>query len=361
MNSLVKSFLRKMNRVIYNLHFWAIVFIVLTLIIIYYGTTILVDPWFPWFSGMVIFEYKYNLHGSLFLMPFLYAAVVFQWRGALIMWLLSLAVMLPRIVYLSFDTVALIRNISYSFIPLMVVALITLELRWKEKERKTLVEREAERQAYMSQVFKAQENERQRIAQELHDDTTQTLLVIANRAQALVSDAHSITIPELRTDMESIRDMILNVAEDMRRLSLDLRPSVLDNIGLVPTLRWLVDRLNWEDSIDTKIVVNGDSRKLQPETEVIIFRIVQEAVNNIRRHSKATAATITVEFAPESFKLTVRDNGKGFLFPKTISNFTAEGKLGLIGMQERAKFLNGALKIDSEPGKGTLVTLEVKG
>jgi len=94
-----------------------------------------------------------------------------------------------------------------------------------------------------------------------------------------------------------IRDAILQVLEDVQRLSLDLRPSVLNDIGLVPALRWLTDCLNHEGGIETEVVVHGAERKLSSETEVTIFRIVQEALNNARRHSKATEAVVTLELA----------------------------------------------------------------
>ncbi len=361
MNPVMKFRSRGTGRIARNPHFWAIILISLALGVIYYGTTVLVDAKFPWFIDFVIFEIRYDLHGSLFFIPFLYAAIVFWWRGALITWLCSFIVMLPPMVYLSFTTPSLVRNIFFALAPLMVVLLIILELRWRERERETLAERETERQTYMSQIFRAQEDERQRIAQELHDDTTQTLLVIANRAQSLVSDDAIKAAPEAREQAEWIRDTVLQVSENVRRLSLDLRPSILDNIGLVPALRWLVDRLNQENGIDTRIVVKGAKRKPPPGTDVIIFRIVQEALSNIRRHSEATKVWVALEFVPEFFRITVQDNGRGFPLPETMAKLTTEGKLGLIGMQQRAKFLDGTVKIHSEPGKGTSVSLEVKG
>jgi two-component system sensor histidine kinase DegS len=221
------------------------------------------------------------------------------------------------------------------------------------------VEWEKERQVYMSQIFKAQEDERRRIARELHDDTIQELLVIANRAQTLVSGDGNETTVGMRERAEWIRDAILHLLENLRRLSLDLRPSVLDDIGLVPALRLMVDHLNQEDEINTKMVVQGTEKKLRPEAEVTIFRIVQEALNNVRRHAKATEAVVALKFAPECLEIMVKDNGKGFSLNETIRNLTAEGKLGLIGMQQRAQLINSTFNIYSQPGKGTLVSIEI--
>ncbi|GAI30979.1 unnamed protein product, partial [marine sediment metagenome] len=164
---------------------------------------------------------------------------------------------------------------------------------------------------------------------------------------------------EVRKHAEWIRNTILQVSEDIRRLSRDLRPSLLDNMGLVPALRWLLNRLGQEDGIVTEMAVSGVERKLPSEIEVSIFRIVQEALNNVRRHSKASIAVLTLEFNSKSLKIMVHDNGKGFFLRETVGKLAAEGKLGIIGMQQRAQFLSGTLDIHSEPGKGTTVSIEL--
>jgi len=147
--------------------------------------------------------------------------------------------------------------------------------------------------------------------------------------------------------------------ENVRRLSLDLRPSTLDDLGLLSALRWLANRLTQEGAIDAKIAVEGLHRKLTPEISNHLFRIAQEALSNVRHHSEATQVVVTLEFAPESVKLTVRDNGKGFLL-QDISKWAMDGKLGIIGIQERIRLLNGFLNIDSEPGKGTTMSVECR-
>lgn len=355
MNIVLKSRSPELNKILGNVHFWIVGVTTIAIAVIYYD-------WYDrynWFWYFSIFEFRLDIIGSLFIIPFLYASLVFWWRGSLIVWSLSMAAILPRMIYYSFTLGALVRNIAFAFVPLAMVAAVTLELQWREKQRQISVEREKERQVYMSQIFKAQEDERRRIARELHDDTMQELLVIANRAQTLVSGDGNETTVGMRERAEWVRDAILQVLENIRRLSLDLRPSMLDNIGLLPALRWLVDRLNQEDEIDTKVVVHGAGKKLRPETEVIIFRIVQEALNNVRRHSKATKAVVTLKFNSESLEIMVQDNGEGFSLNETIRNLTNEGKLGLIGMQQRAQLINSTFNIYSQPGEGTLVSIEI--
>ena len=354
-NPMVKLRSLELDRMIHNIHFWIIVAVIAVLAVIYYTW----KDWFPWFWQFFFFEYRNDLLGSLFLIPFVYASLVFWWRGSLIVWLLSAVVTLPRLIYYSPDLESFIRNVFLPLVPLAVVIIITLELKWREKQREILAEGEGERQAYMAQILKAQEDERRRISQELHDGTMQELLVIANRAHTLVSGEDSGTAIKPRRHAEWIRDAILRVSEDIRRLSLDLRPSILDNVGLVPALRWLVDRLNQEGGINAKVMIHGVERKLRPETEVTIFRIVQEALNNIRRHSEATEAMVKLEFAPKSLEIAIQDDGKGFSLNETVEKLAAQGKVGLIGMHQRAKVLNSTLDIHSQLDKGTLVSLKM--
>ena len=103
----------------------------------------------------------------------------------------------------------------------------------------------------------------------------------------------------------------------------------------------------------------GSERQIDSKTEVHIFRMIQEALNNIRRHSKATEAVVTLEFAPQSLKIGITDNGEGFAISETVESLAAEGKLGLIGIQQRARFLNGTVAINSQIGAGTELKIEV--
>lgn len=263
----------------------------------------------------------------------------------------------PRVIYYSYQAAELARNIGLALVPLMLVLTITFELKWRERQKQILVEREKERQLYMSQILKAQEEERQRIAQELHDDTIQELLAIANRAQAVIT-ANNDALAMIK-NVEWIRDTTLHVSDNLRRISIDLRPSILDDIGLVPALRWLLGRLNQESNIKTKFMVTGIERKLNSETEVTIFRIIQEALSNVRRHSGANEVLINIKYAPEYLEINVQDNGEGFSLDKIISKLADKNKLGIIGMQQRAKVINGMFDIQSSPDKGTLVSIKV--
>jgi signal transduction histidine kinase len=250
----------------------------------------------------------------------------------------------------------MVTNLLYLLAPCMIVILFVIERNWRRKERRIYEEQEKERKVYISQIFKAQENERHRIAQELHDEVVQTLLVITNRARALISGNAIHNDVQTREEVGWIKDTTLELSEEVRRLSLGLRPSLLDHLGLLPALSWLTNRLNTEYSIDTKLLVKGVNRRLAPEKEAIVFRIIQEALNNIRLHAKAKNATVIIEFTTDDIKVTIQDNGQGFLIPESIYELTTKSKLGIIGMQQRVESLGGVFNIYSELGKGTSVS-----
>jgi two-component system sensor histidine kinase DegS len=346
-----------MRGFIHNPHFWIIVIIVLALSFFY--------QFWPWLECSFLRyylatpEFRYNLVGSLFIIPLAYSAIIFWWRGAVFFWVLIMAVMLPKILAVSPNLESVISNLAYFLFPLVIVAIVALELNWRQKERRNFTQWQLERQDYISQILRAQENERRRISQELHDDTTQTLLALANRAQTLISDKNKGIQMRDENQTEWIRDTALRLADDMRRLSLSLRPSILDNLGLVAAIRWLSENLNREDNIHSEVSVKGAERKLSPESEIAIFRIVQEALNNVKRHSKAKDAIIILEFNPESLKVTVQDNGLGFTLPRRGS-LTSEGKLGLMGIEQRVESIGGTVQVSTKHGEGTSLSVEVK-
>jgi len=258
----------------------------------------------------------------------------------------------------SFTIVYLVRNIALALVPLAVSTAITLEFNWRDRQRQLAAEREAERQQYVTQILNAQEDERRRIAQELHDGAIQELLVIANTAQQAMSYETSTNTAQLEK-MKYTRDAALTITEELRRITFNLRPGVLDNLGLVPAVRWLAEKVRKESGIETRVLISGKVRSLTPETELTIFRIVQEALNNVQRHSKATEAKIRLIYSSE-FKVAVEDNGTGFPVSGAGSYLAKKNCLGLMGMRQRARSINGNLEISSQVGKGTLVSISVK-
>jgi PAS domain S-box-containing protein len=210
-------------------------------------------------------------------------------------------------------------------------------------------------QFYLRQINRAQEEERKRIARELHDDTIQYMVVLARQLDELASSSKGLSDEE-RLYLENLRQQINSIMEGVRRLSNDLRPATLDRLGLLPALEWLASQVPSGVSVEVKAY--GTERRLPAEVELVLFRIAQEALSNVRRHSQATKAEVKVEFEDKKTRITVKDNGKGFALPETMDDLVKAGRLGLAGMQERIQLLNGSLKIESEPGRGTTVTVE---
>jgi len=205
---------------------------------------------------------------------------------------------------------------------------------------------------YLQQVGQAQEAERKRIARELHDETSQALVAISRNLDDLASGNSKLSIQDIKKQVRS-------VLQGVRHFSQQLRPSILDDLGLLPAVKWLASDLTKDYNITADVEVVGNQRKLPPEVELMLFRIIQEALTNVRKHSEANRVCVRVEFTDHNTKVTVSDNGKGFEMPARVGDLARTGKLGLAGMQERAQLLGGALTIDSKLGKGTALTVEV--
>jgi signal transduction histidine kinase len=213
---------------------------------------------------------------------------------------------------------------------------------------------------YIKQVTGAQEEERLRISRELHDDTAQVLATLSRGIDLLVIGGEKLAGPVIER-LEKLRGMADSALEGVRRFSQDLRPSILDDLGLLPALEWLVTDLERGNGVKTKVAISGDKHRLAPEKELTVFRIAQEVLSNIRRHSRAQAVEMALDFGDDALTLIISDNGQGFSMPERTSDLALSGKLGIIGMRERARLIGGTLIVQSEPGAGTTVTLRIPG
>jgi PAS domain S-box-containing protein len=213
---------------------------------------------------------------------------------------------------------------------------------------------------YINQVTQAQEEERRRIARELHDETIQALAALSLELLA-ATRRRGMSVDKAIGTMEQMRQRIDGVAEGLGRLSRALRPSVLDNLGLVPAVTLLLNDLNEMGKVHVSLRVAGRERRLSPEAELGLFRIVQEATNNVRKHSEAKRASVIIEFRRDEVRLTIKDHGKGFEVPRRLGDFSSAGRVGLMGMRERVQGLKGTFAVKSHLGKGTTITVEVPG
>ncbi len=211
---------------------------------------------------------------------------------------------------------------------------------------------------YLQAITRAQEEERKRIARELHDDTAQDMVILLRQVDQLMPAIDKLSPPDAKL-LEKLRQQTSKIMDGVHRFSQDLRPSVLDDLGLMPALEWLAADLTNNLGIAVEMKVEGKVRRFSPETELVVFRIAQEALRNVWKHSGAKQTRVTLKFGTGQAVLTVEDEGQGFALPERMDDLTVAGKLGLAGMQERAQLIGGKLSLQSEPGKGTTLKLEV--
>lgn len=212
---------------------------------------------------------------------------------------------------------------------------------------------------YLRQILTAQEDERTRIARELHDETAQEMLVICQQLDRLASDDRLGLSADARVSLSAVRASALKALQELRRLAQDLRPHILDTLGLVAALEWLAEDLHKQCGVRAQVEVTGQQRSLVPEKELLSFRIAQEALRNVRRHSKASSARVRLDFGDSRIRISIEDDGVGFAMPEKLSYLAGNGKLGLVGMQERARLLGGSVNVRSAPGAGTTVVAEL--
>ncbi len=213
-------------------------------------------------------------------------------------------------------------------------------------------------QHYAQEIVRAQEEERQRIAQELHDVSLQTAILICRR----LDDAHEATESrppeEVAEVIADARRTAEQMADELRRFSRDLRPLILDDLGLVPALNRLVAELGDRSGLQARLSVSGSTHRMPASLELSLYRIAQEALRNVEKHSDARRVTVRLDFRGTEVRVTVTDNGQGFDVP-SLTSLVGAGRLGLLGMQERARLVGGSCSIRSEHGKGARVQASV--
>jgi two-component system sensor histidine kinase UhpB len=216
--------------------------------------------------------------------------------------------------------------------------------------RRLLGRIEAERRRSGRLALRAQEEERRRLARDLHDEVNQALTAILLRLQAVSQDAP----PEVVDELAEVRRLVNQAMDELLRLARELRPTALDDHGLYSALESQARRFSTQTGITTDLRTHGEPATLDADREIAVFRIAQEALANVARH--ADASRVDIDLTPlgrRGVELTVRDDGRGF-----ATSGISDG-LGLNGMVERARLVGGELQVDSRPGGGTAVSLRV--
>lgn len=216
-------------------------------------------------------------------------------------------------------------------------------------------EREALRGELFHQVVEARERERQRLAHELHDSAAQTLTALG-LGLAAVAENLSAHPERVSAQITELRPLSSQALQEVHDLIADLRPSLLDNLGLVTALRSQVQAFEKRSRATAALSVGGERRRLAPEIEMTVYRIAQEALNNIARHAQATDVRVRLIFRDDRLCLRVRDNGRGFDTEAALDARLKERQTwGLLGMQERVALVGGSFFIRSRPGSGTII------
>ena len=210
-------------------------------------------------------------------------------------------------------------------------------------------------QSYAADVLRGQEDERSRLAHELHDETVQALIALDQRLQLIERTARRDPQAAL-VKLTELRAMTAGTIEDVRRVIRDLRPIYLEDLGLAPAIEILTQSLDQPEQLEATCVIEGEVRRLAPECELAVYRIVQEALNNVAKHAQAQHVHVHVRF-DATLSATIHDDGIGFAMPERVDALTDRGHFGLIGMRERAELIGARLTIQSALGRGTRVEL----
>lgn len=205
-------------------------------------------------------------------------------------------------------------------------------------------------------VWHVQEEEHRRIARELHDGIGQLLVAIKERLRVLSQGDLDASVVD---DVNQCMQMTAEALDQTRELSRLLRPTVLDDLGLEPALRWLVRTLRARSGLEVELSSTGVDGRLHPDVETLVFRVVQEALTNVLKHSGVLAATVDLVLDGDQLEVVIQDQGCGFQPERVLPEFDDQHGLGLRGIQDRVGLVGGRTKIESVPGEGTTLRARI--
>ncbi len=208
---------------------------------------------------------------------------------------------------------------------------------------------------YIGEVARAREEECRRLAREIHDGAIQSLAILALEMDGIARSSLD-QDGALARGLQDARARATQIVDELRRVTQGTWPAAMDH-GLVPALENLVRDLCKLGKLKVRLRVIGNVPGLSLEEETVIFRVAQEALSNVHRHSNASEALVRIQFRKGAISFSIADNGRGFALPGDLCDLAAGGRLGLIGIQERVQSINGTLAIKSRPGKGTMIAV----
>jgi len=214
-------------------------------------------------------------------------------------------------------------------------------------------------QALSHELINSQEEERKRISQELHDELGQALTAINLDLNVIEREMGPETPPDIKTRISETRTVASELDQKIGDLALDLRPSMLDDLGFFPTLNWYVERFAKRAEIDVDVDIIGQRKRLAPVIETALYRITQEALTNVAKHARATKVIMRINRQRKKIIMSIEDDGRGFVSDRLQEPIAPSQRLGLIGMGERISLIGGQLDIHSLPGEGTRIEIEI--
>lgn len=210
---------------------------------------------------------------------------------------------------------------------------------------------------YIGAITAAQEEERMRLARELHDETIQAVIALKQRVQLA---RKSVKTESGQKPLQELEDLAEETVENLRRITRALRPIYLEDLGLSTALSMLARETSLAGDLDVDFMLLGEEHRLSREVELSLYRIAQEALNNVLHHAQAKHAIVSLQFDKE-IRLEVSDDGIGFTVPNSPTEFAPSGHFGFLGMRERADLIGGRLDVQSELGKGTRLAVTLAG
>jgi two-component system sensor histidine kinase DegS len=226
-----------------------------------------------------------------------------------------------------------------------------------EEAKEALAQKASQLQQLLTETVNVQERERQRITQDMHDGTNQLLIGAMLELKAARERLTTGHLPRADESLQTVQTILRRVEAEIKRIIYDLRPPTLDALGLTPAIRRYAERFQQYVGLPCEVQVSGQPIRLPSRVEISVYRLMQEALQNVSAHAQAGRAEILVAFSPNSLHLTVSDDGRGFDLAAAQQNH--KGSFGLLSMQERAESLGGRLTIQTQPGQGTQVELVV--
>lgn len=219
----------------------------------------------------------------------------------------------------------------------------------------TKLEEIQQRQHLSMQVIKAQEEERRRVARDIHDGPAQSMANVILRIEICerLLEKNPAQVPK---ELRELKKVLKNSLQDVRKIIFDLRPMALDDLGIIPTLKRYFNEYEERTGLKVELIAFGQEKRISSAMEVAIFRVIQEAVNNAYKHAQASKVVVRLEMTPKVVNCSIKDDGVGFVVKEKMGQ---DKTFGLIGMRERIELLKGTFEINSSPGKGTEIKFQI--